>query len=293
MNAAARHNANKGINRKRPVSQSGKPTQPHRRYTSDMSTYHVTAKNYSDEHENRIHSDDVAARLGFRGALVPGVAVYGHLVHPLVMRYGERWLAEASSSVRFLKPAYDNDRLVISNSQNDGNLTVECHNKSGELLAVLTSSVSEPATPLFDDDRFASPSTEEDRVEISWETINTDRPFAERQWQPSAEENQRYCSEVCETLPIFRKAVHPHFLLSQANTCLTSRFVMPAWIHVGSTIRTFDAVQIGDTVTIQARPVRKWRNKGHEFIEAAIRYQVDGKTAMEIDHIAIYRIAGT
>ncbi len=259
-----------------------------------MSTYHVTAKNYSDDHENRIHSDAVAARLGFRGALVPGVAVYGHLVHPLVMSMGERWLAQATSSVRFLKPAYDNDRLVMSKAESDGSLTVECHNSAGELLAVLTSSIAGPATSSFEDELFASPASETDRVEISWETIDTETPFAERQWQPTSEENQRYCREVCETLPIFRKkAVHPHLLLSQANTCLTARFLMPAWIHVGSTIRAFRLINIDDNVTIQSRPVRKWRSKGHEFIEAAIRYQVDGSTAMEIDHVAIFHIAGS
>lgn len=294
MNAAARHNAKNGLNRKRGVSSSKKPTKAARRYTSAMSTYHVTAKNYSDEHENRIHSDEVAARLGFKGALVPGVAVYGHLVHPLAMRFGEPWLREASSSVRFLKPAYDNDRLVISNTEADGNLTVECHNNAGDLLAVLSSSMEEPAKPTFENERFASPADETERVEISWDTLDTDRPFAERLWQPSTEENQRYCREVCETLPIFgKKAVHPHLLLSQANTCLTSTFMMPAWIHVGSTIRSLATINVGDSVIIQTRPVRKWRSKGHEFIEAAIRYLVGGNTAMEIDHVAIYRIAGT
>lgn len=259
-----------------------------------MSTYHVTAKNYSDDHENRIHSDEIAARLGFQGALVPGVAVYGHLVHPLVMRFGQRWLREASSSVRFLKPAYDNDRLVLSSAEADGNLTVECRNRTGELLAVLSSRLHEPAAPTFEDSLFADPRDAEERVEISWEAIDTDSTFAERLWQPSAEENLRYCAEVRETLPIFRRGlVHPHLLLSQANTCLTTRFLMPAWIHVGSTIRAMHAISTDDEVIIQTRPVRKWRNKGHEFIEAAIRYQVDGKTAMEIDHVAIYRIAGT
>ncbi len=34
----------------------------------------VTAKNFSEASENRIHSDEIAKKFGFKGALVPGVA---------------------------------------------------------------------------------------------------------------------------------------------------------------------------------------------------------------------------
>ena len=44
-----------------------------------MNEYQVIARNFSESSENRIHSDEIARKFGFRGALVPGVAVYGHL----------------------------------------------------------------------------------------------------------------------------------------------------------------------------------------------------------------------
>ena len=37
-----------------------------------MHSYKVIAINHAQSSENRIHSDDIASRLGFRGALVPG-----------------------------------------------------------------------------------------------------------------------------------------------------------------------------------------------------------------------------
>ena len=64
-----------------------------------MTTYEVVARNFSQANENRIHSDEVAQRYGFTGALVPGVAVYGHLTHPVVERFGEDWLSRSMSSV--------------------------------------------------------------------------------------------------------------------------------------------------------------------------------------------------
>ena len=79
-----------------------------------MGAYRVTAKNFSQSNENRMHSDEVAQKYGFKGALVPGVAVYGHLTHPLVEQLGESWLSKSVSKVRFIKPAYHGDQLDVT-----------------------------------------------------------------------------------------------------------------------------------------------------------------------------------
>ena len=78
-----------------------------------MNEYLTTARNFSVNTENGIHSDEVAARFGFEGAVVPGAAVFGHMPHPLVDSLGPDWLAGWRASVRFLKPAYDGDELTV------------------------------------------------------------------------------------------------------------------------------------------------------------------------------------
>ena len=60
-----------------------------------MTTHHVVARNFSTHSENRMHSDEMASRYGFQGALVPGVAIYGHLVKPLVDHFGAAWLNDS------------------------------------------------------------------------------------------------------------------------------------------------------------------------------------------------------
>ena len=57
-----------------------------------MSVHIAVARNFAEASENKIHSDDIARRFGFTGALVPGVTVFGHLAWPLTQRFGERWL---------------------------------------------------------------------------------------------------------------------------------------------------------------------------------------------------------
>src|SRR5690606_20984428 len=70
--------------------------------------------NASQHSENRMHSDEVARRFGFKGALVPGVTVFAHMTRPLVERYGERWLGGAIAEVSFARPAYEGDLLTVA-----------------------------------------------------------------------------------------------------------------------------------------------------------------------------------
>ena len=57
-----------------------------------MEAYSVVAFNTATASTNKIHDDEVAARSGFRGGLVPGVDVYAYLCHPPAERWGRDWL---------------------------------------------------------------------------------------------------------------------------------------------------------------------------------------------------------
>ena len=130
-----------------------------------MGTYQVVAKNYSAATENRIHSDEIARQFGFRGALVPGVAVFGHLTHPLAQTCGEDWLARSVSSVRFLKPAYDQDLLTISMDEDNGRYFVRCHNSEDTLLADLQSEMPAELPGPHSADVFDGPTRNAERYE--------------------------------------------------------------------------------------------------------------------------------
>lgn len=256
-----------------------------------MTTYEVVARNFSDSHENRMHSDDVARKYGFEGALVPGVAVFGHLTHPLVERFGESWLSQSVNETRFLKPAYHGDRLVISLEEHADGLLVQGHNEAGTLLAELKSQLPESLPSLEDQGRFDAPRRAADRVEISWETITEGEPFPEWHFQVITDENARYAEQIADELPIYRHIAHPHWLLSIANQALTREYQMPAWIHVGSEIRFRALVRVGDTLAVNAVPVEKWERKGHQFVRLYLTYSRLDQITTELYHTAIFRVA--
>ncbi len=253
--------------------------------------YTVQAKNFAQASENRIHSDDIAKRLGFTGALVPGVAVYGHLVHPVA---NADFLSNSSHSVRFLKPTYDGDWLTITEERDNDSLKVNLCNEAGTLLAVMDVADPNSAQPSFDDSGvFDAVPVDPERKLISWDTIELNRPFDPWQWQATAEENNTYATQVADAQPLYEEYVHPHWILSQANAALMHQFEMPTWIHVGSDVIHHKALHVGDDITVQAAPLEKWRKKGHEFVRLLVHYTRNDEITTQIMHTAIYKVAGT
>ena len=268
---------------------------------SQPPTHTGVAINHAEEHENRIHSDDIAAKLGFEGALVPGVTVFGLTSIALTKKFGPDWLEGSSVHTRFLKPAYHNDTLNVYSTTTDQLSEAQCFNESGTLLCTLTATPLEVAPEFsqysFDTAATPIPATRIDRPVIQWDLIKENSPFPPRSWCPRPEENAKLAAEVQDSHPCFTAAegnlVHPHFLLSHANQTLVDEFEMPAWIHVGSELRLHHALQLNRTYHIFATPIRKWRHKGHEFLTLYIGYVYKDRVQTEIFHTAIFRIAGT
>lgn len=257
-----------------------------------MSEHRVIARNYVAESENRIHSDEIARKFGFHGALVAGVAVYGHLTYPLVRQLGERWLGHSVSTVRFLKPAYDGETLTVSLAHTDTGYLATCRNSEGVLLAELDSSMPETLPAPMDPTCFAAPRKPRERVEMTWDTVQPMEPFTPWHWQITEDLNQTFTRQVADDLPIYHEAAHPHWLLAVANQALVREYVMPAWIHVGSEIRMHKALKVNETVEVRAVPLEKWERKGHQFIRLYLSYTRDDELTTEIFHTAIFRVAG-
>ena len=253
-----------------------------------MRIHQATARNFSAETENRIHSDEVAAQFGFAGALVPGAAVFGHMTRPLVDAVGTDWLANWTADVRFLKPAYHGDVLIIRHEVVGSEHTVGCHAR-GVLLAELTSTLNKTAES--DPAAIGAGAAIDERPEIHWDNVAVGEPFPAWTWSPDAIANAESAAQVEDDLDCYRHGVvHPNAILGTANRAFTRRYLLPAWIHVGSTVSFRKLLRVGDAVEVRTVPTRKWRRKGHEFVSLDIAYLVDGVLATEIRHVSIFRV---
>jgi acyl dehydratase len=258
-----------------------------------MPLHQPVAINHSQAHENRIHSDDVARAYGFTGALVPGVAVFGHMTYPLTSELGVGWLGHSHIALRLHKPAYDGDRLSVPLKQTgEQTYLVECYNAADVLLAQLTVEFPPALPPVDARAQIAGATTKPKRVEIGWNEIEVNTPFAAVAWTPSVEENRKYTDELADDLPVYRTGVvHPHLIQHWCNQMLVRRFILPAWIHVGTEMTFRRVLKVGDAVDVRAIPIEKWERKGHEFIKLYLAFLVDGTPAVEAVHTAIYKVA--
>ena len=257
-------------------------------------TYKVRAHNSSTESDNRIHSDEVARRYGFRGGLVPGVTVFAYMTRPVVARHGASWLERGWAEVSFAKPAYEGELLSVGaaapGGKADGGAAWTCTNEAGVEVASMQAGipVSAPAPDPRASIAPAAPLTE--RPEATRDSMRIGEPFPALSWNPTADDNLAWCDDVRDGLPLYREGLlHPGLVLRQANFVLKNRFVLPAWIHTASRITFHHALRAGTAYEVRAIPEEKWERKGHEFVRLYVAVRSGERVMAEVIHTAIYR----
>ena len=263
--------------------------------------YRITARNTSKQSENLIHDDATARRYGFGGGgLVPGVTVYAYLTHPLVAAFGGAWLERGTATVRFVKPIFDGDRVVVSGSVTgrDGagvSVALAARVEGGEECAAMSATI--PAglpTPVNLAAYRESPLPGERPAatrEHLLATADLGTPVTPYDEARAAE----YLAKVDDPLALYRgpdAPVHPAFYLDQSNRALSGNVRLGPWIHAGSAVRHLGPARVGDTLRTLGRVRSLYEKKGREFVELDLVI-VTGQRPRPVAHVlhtAIYRL---
>ena len=83
------------------------------------------------EDERGIHTDESAQRLGFEGALVPGMTLLAYMTEMLTGIFGETWLEKGRVKARFRQPIYYQEPVVAK-----AILKEKLHTDEGEVLVL-------------------------------------------------------------------------------------------------------------------------------------------------------------
>ncbi|MGD0315333.1 MAG: hypothetical protein ABSB37_05170 [Xanthobacteraceae bacterium] len=256
-----------------------------------IAAYELNAFNTATASENKIHDDAMARRFGFRGGLVPGVEVFAYMAHMPVARWGRNWLERGQAECRFLKPVYDGAVARVTATEDGDALDLS-----------VTSAQDRCATG-----RAFIPA--EQRVAPPLDALPIATPPSER---PAANETSlapgralgitpvtidramlgNYLDDIRETEPIYRTEglVHPGQILRLANQALVQNVVLGPWIHVGSKLRNYAAVHVGQQLTLRSRITSNAVSKGHAIVEFDAIVVADGERSVaEITHVAIWR----
>jgi acyl dehydratase len=251
--------------------------------------YRVVATNPATASENRIHSDEEARRHGFRGGLVPGVTVYGYLVHAVVDAFGPEWVATGAAEVRFRQPCYEGETLTIGVAT-DGGVTVI----SGDTTCV-TGEVWIDGTPDAHPEAIVPgvrPPAER-RPAASKSALAPGTPLGSVFIPTDQEAADAYLAKIQESSDLYRRRrwLHPGLLLEGANSVLTANVVLPLWLHVGSEIGHRRPVEIGEPVEVRARVAELWERRGHQFLALDVVWLAADDVVATAKHTAIWELA--
>lgn len=251
-------------------------------------TYRVTARNGDTDSPNKMHDDEVARRHGFRGGLVPGVSVFGYLVHPVAEVWGRDWVERGTLSARFVAPAYDGDALLVKVlPTDDGAMAVTATKADGTVCASGCATLpaerspaphipAAPARPL---------------VPAAPEHVGALGLLASLAATYDQVERERYLAQHDERLPLFTDGTvgHPGWLVRHANHILMAAVDLPPWIHVASEVRNHGVLVEDDVVSVRGRVVSAYERKGHEFVELDVMMLAGDRPLQSVRHTAIYR----
>jgi acyl dehydratase len=263
-------------------------------------SYRVRARNTAADSENKIHDDATAATFGFRGGLVPGVAVYAYMTVPLVERFGLGWLERGSMQVKFHLPFYDGEEVRIKAEADDSvtpvNIAITAERDDGTVCATALATVEEksawlggrrledyPEAPLPSIDTRPVPSFETLIRGSSLGTLN----------ETLTVPDTAILESLAELLPIYHgenARAHPYTLLALANQILVRNYKLGPWIHAASDLINFSSVADGEAISVRGRIADCFERKGHEFVVLDLLLSAnDGRIVQQVRHTAIYR----
>ena len=263
-----------------------------------LADYRVTARNTSATSDNKIHDDTVARRYGFRGGLVPGVTVYAYVTRPVVEALGADWLARGTASVKFVKPIFDGEEVVVSGvvRETAGSITVELTASTAAngdcAIATATLPDSASAAPAAAD--YEPGPLPAERCAPTRECLASLGPLGAVVQRYDEQCARAFLDKVGDPHRLYGGSdglVHPAFILNQANQVLKSNVTLGPWIHTGSAIRHLSAARVDETLSLRGRVGKLTEKKGAQIAELDLLLVADGsRPVAHVYHSAIYSL---
>ncbi len=264
--------------------------------------YEVTAFNFATESDNKIHDDEVAREYGFRGGLVPGVAMWAYMVRPVFEALGRDFLEGGYMRARFVRPTYDGDRVragVAVQQIEPLALDLQLLDSSGQVCATGEAGLLE-SRPELDPSSFpwAPLPAREDRPPASLESLVPDRVLGSYDVPAglSLDDLAALAEKYREEHPSFAAAagsaalLHPVWVLDRANELLVSNVVLGPWIHVGSEVRYLALPEWSEPLSLRGRVREAYERKGHEIVVLdLVLLGPDERIHALVEHTAIVR----
>ena len=226
-----------------------------------------TAVNTAPDSENRMHSDDVANRHGFRGGLVPGTDVFGYLCQAFEEQQGLDWRSQGWGELRLTRPFYHGDTVIVRGEPSMGDWALTAEGVDGGLRATLRLGLRNLSA-------------------LSSTLPNHPLPAT----RPPASEESLAPGTMMGSITQVLSEASPRELLEMANQILVANFVLEPWIHTASKLQWFRDPRPGQTVEVRAAIDDLFARKGHSMVRYDVAYLSDDGPLLNVGHTAIWRL---
>jgi acyl dehydratase len=227
----------------------------------------IKAQNLPEHARNPIHTDAGARAAGFSRALVAGVTTYAYMTHPLVVAWGEDWLARGGGEIRFRRPVFDQDVLRCVPVFDDNAVEVQAITSEPEQPRAIFRAVRDGGAvqPLRDGE--VLPSKEFELID----TFSCD-----------------YGSRAGDDLSFFadRGLVHPAVWPALANDIVYNYLARGSWVHMRSIIRHHATAPVGATAELRSVVVNRFESHGERAV-LDVHIVVNDQVVASLEHEAI------
>lgn len=244
---------------------------------------------------NPIHGDEVAARVGYDGALVSGVHTYGWATEAVVAALGEGWLDHGWIDVSLRRPLYEGERITTSvdddgtlrTAKDDGTIVLEGTVGLGDAqfrpdLVRPTRLDPEPPPAALAHLLLASAPVGEDF-----------RPMAVPAAESPAWAKTRLGEQPGSRYLGARPRLHPGWIAARMTPLVRHSYHYGPAIHARTRMQHLGPGLAEGEISVGARLVRVYERKGHHYHESDCWVVGDGGTPIAaFRHTGIFRIAG-
>jgi acyl dehydratase len=230
------------------------------------------------------HEDATARAMGFRAALMPGVFVYGHAMRLAVQGWGVDWLARGHARVRFRRPVYDGDSLLVERGA--------LEREGAGVSAAVTVTQAETGEVVLDGsfglaDQPPQPPAAlpvlpsfEPRLPVRPGAVAAGVQLGSAETVLAREDVARSLADFHETEAVYaeRGLIHSGFLIRRTMKDALGNLALPMpVIFAGVEVQNLAAVPVGATGRTSARISRVWEARGRHFFETDEWLLADGR----------------
>ena len=227
----------------------------------------IVAQNLPEHARNPIHTDAGAQAAGFPRALVAGVTTYAYMTHPLVVAWGEDWLASGGGEIRFRRPVFDQDLLRCVPVVDSDAVLVQAITSEPEQPRAILRAVRNGGNVVPLRDGEVLPSKEFELID----TFSCD-----------------YGSRAGDDFSFYadRGLVHPAVWPALANDIVYNYVARGSWVHMRSIIRHHATATAGATAELRSVVVRRFESHGERAV-LDVHIVVEGQVVASLEHEAI------